>query len=130
MLGWINDCVENLVITTFGLEAWHAVKEKAGCDVKDGGFIKLGHYSDKSTVELVQAAADVSGLTVPQVFEAFGKFFVPYINNEGYEDLLCCQGSTLKDWMANINAIHVHLQTTFPKVRLLRKPHHFSTISS
>jgi guanylate cyclase soluble subunit beta len=61
------------------------------------------------------AASEVSGLTVDQVLEAFGEFFVHYIRDEGYDNLLCCQGSTLKDWMSNINAIHQHLQTTFPK---------------
>jgi hypothetical protein len=47
--------------------------------------------------------------------QAFGEFFVPYIVDEGYYNLLCCQGSTLRDWMSNINAIHQHLQNTFPK---------------
>ena len=94
---------------------WHAVKAKAQCDVKDDGFLKLEHYPDSSTVNLVQAASELSGLSVDEVYEAFGVFFVEYIIGEGYEDLLCCQGSTLRDWMTNINAIHQHLQTTFPK---------------
>jgi len=96
MLGWINDCVEKLVIAKFGIEAWHTVKQKAGCDVKDGEFMKLDHYSDKSTIDLVTAASEISGLTKDQIFEAFGEYFVAYINGEGYENLLCCQGSTLK----------------------------------
>jgi len=115
MLGWINDCVEKLVLEKFGIDAWHIIKQKAGCEVADGCFLKLDHYTDKSTLDLVVAASEVSGLTVPQVLEAFGVFFVHYIRGEGYENLLCCQGSTLKDWMTNINAIHQHLQTTFPK---------------
>lgn len=115
MLGWINDCVEKLVLDKFSVEVWHAIKKKACCEVKDGGFLKLEHYPDKSTIALVEAASELSGLSVPQVYEAFGEFFVPYIIDEGYENLLCCQGSTLKDWMTNINAIHQHLQTTFPK---------------
>mmetsp|Transcript_17828 Transcript_17828/g.51278 ORF Transcript_17828/g.51278 Transcript_17828/m.51278 type:complete len:143 (-) Transcript_17828:628-1056(-) len=75
----------------------------------------LEHYSDKSTVALVEAASVATGLTVDAIYEAFGQFFVEYIIERGYEKLLACQGSTLKDWMSNINAIHQHLQTTFPK---------------
>ena len=119
MLGWINDCVEKLVISEFDVKTWHIVKSKAGCTTADGGFLKLEHYPDKSTIDLVVAASEVSGLTVDQVLEAFGKFFVPYIIGEGYESLLCCQGSTMKDWMTNINAIHQHLQTTFPKKMIM-----------
>jgi len=65
------------------------------------------------------AASEVSGLSVPKVLEVFGAFFVHYIRGEGYERLLCCQGSTLKDWCDNINAIHQHLQTTFPKKMIM-----------
>jgi hypothetical protein len=115
MLGWINDCVEKLVLEKFGVDAWHTIKLNAGCDVADGAFLKLEHYSDASTINLVTAASEVAGLTVPQVLETFGTFFVHYIRDEGYENLLCCQGSTLRDWCGNINAIHHHLQTTFPK---------------
>ena len=115
MLGWINDCVEKLVISKFGLDTWHAIKEKAGCQVPDGGFYKLDVYSDKSTVDLVVAATQVSGLSTEVVLETFGSFFVDYVKDEGYENLLVCQGSNLKDFMANINAMHQHLQSTFPK---------------
>lgn len=119
MLGWINDCAEKLIIAKYGLNAWHLVKQKAGCKVPDGGFFKLDHYADESTLDLVQAAAHVSGLTVPGIFEALGTFFVSYISDQGYESLLCCQGSTLRDFMTNINAIHQHLQTTFPKKMIM-----------
>ena len=115
MLGWINDCVEKLVIKQFGIDAWHIIKQKAGCEVEDNGFFKMELYPDKSTIDLVVAASEVSGLTIDEVLEAFGVFFFHYICGEGYEDLLCCQGRTIKDWMKNINSIHQHLQTTFPK---------------
>lgn len=119
MLGWINDCIEKLVIDKFGVDTWHVIKLKAGCEVEDGGFLRLEHYSDKSTLDLVMAASAVSGLSAEKVLEVFGEFFVHYIRNEGYDNLLCCQGSTLKDWMSNINAIHQHLQNTFPKKMIM-----------
>jgi hypothetical protein len=31
MFGWINECVEALVMNKFGVDAWHAIKEKAKC---------------------------------------------------------------------------------------------------
>ena len=70
MLGWINDCIEKLVLHMYDIDTWHAIKLKAGCgDIKDGGFLKLETYPDKSTIDLVEAASEVSGLTVPQVYE-------------------------------------------------------------
>lgn len=115
MLGWINDCIESLVVEKFGVDAWHAVKDAAGCEVPDKGFYKLESYTDKSTLDLVAAAASITGMSVDDVLDAFGQYFVHYIRGEGYASLMCCQGSTLRDWMTNINEIHGHLQTTFPK---------------
>ena len=63
MLGWINDCLEKLIIDQYGIEAWQSVKKRAGCDVKDGGFLRLEHYPDRSTLDLVDAATELSGLT-------------------------------------------------------------------
>ena len=57
MYGWINDCVEKLVIAKFGIETWHAIKQKAGCKVMDGGWIRLQSYPDSVTLDLVAAAS-------------------------------------------------------------------------
>jgi len=116
LCSWINDCIEKFVIQKYGLRAWHQIKKDAGCKNEDFGFFKLETYSDKSTYDLVTAASKTLNITEEQVWYAFGVFFAQYIRKEGYETLLCCQGSTLKDWMTNINAIHHHIQATFPKM--------------
>ena len=114
MLGFINDCIEKLVLEKYGVDTWHTIKQKAGCEVPDGAFYKLEHYSDQSTIDLVVSASQVSGLTIPQVIEVAGEYFVHYAIQIGYENLLCCQGGNLREFITNINAIHQHLQTTFP----------------
>ncbi len=114
MLGWINDCLENLIIAKFGVQTWQAVKDEAGCDVKDNGFLKLENYHDESTVVLIEAVSALTGIAMSEVYRIFGAYFVHYSMNEGFENLLFCQGRTLKEWMSGINAIHGHLQTTFP----------------
>ena len=90
MFGWINDCTESLVITKFGIEKWHEIKAKTDCKVEDGGFIRHQYYSDGSTVALVVAAAEVLGLTVDQVLEAFGQYFMEFTRQNIYVNLLSC----------------------------------------
>jgi hypothetical protein len=46
-----------LVITKFGLDAWHAIKQSANCTVKDYGFEQHGSYPESATVDIVVAAA-------------------------------------------------------------------------
>ena len=114
MLGLINDCAEQLIITKFGLDAWHAIKASAGCTVEDYGFEQHGAYPDSATVDIVVAAADALSVSVDDVLELFGQFFIEYTISKGYDNLLRCQGSTLRLWLSNLNAMHDHLQSSLP----------------
>jgi guanylate cyclase soluble subunit beta len=115
MFGWINDCTESLIVTKFGVDKWHEVKAKAGCGVVDDGFVRHRIYSDESTVSLVVAASEVLGISVDDVLEAFGQHFMEFTRRSGYDNLLFCQGSTLRLWLSNLNALHDHLQSSLPK---------------
>jgi Haem-NO-binding len=115
MFGWINDCTESLVCSAFGEEAWHKIKEKAGCTVEDGGFLRYKYYDDSDTVDLVVAASEVLNITVDEVLHAFGDYFVGYVKVNGYGNVLECLGSNLRDWLSNLNSLHDHLQASYPK---------------
>ena len=114
MLGFINDCVEKYVIHAYGVEKWHLVKEEAECGVKDDSFLKMENYHDDSTVVLVEAISILTGLSMDDVLREVGAHFVHYIVKQGYENLLYCQGHTLKEWLARINGIHGHLNRSLP----------------
>ena len=115
MFGWINDCTECLVLTKFGEETWHKIKEKAGCEVQDGGFLRYKYYPDSDTVQLVVAASEVLGIGVDDVLFAFGDYFIDYVQENGYSNVLECLGSNLRDWLSNLNSLHDHLQASYPK---------------
>jgi len=115
MFGWINDCTECLVLAKFGDETWQKIKEKAGCEVKDGGFLRYKYYPDSDTVQLVVAASEVLGIGVDDVLFAFGDYFIDYVQENGYSNVLECLGSNLRDWLSNLNSLHDHLQASYPK---------------
>ena len=115
MFGWINDCTECLVLSKFGEEAWHKIKEKANCDVVDGGFLRYKYYPDSDTVALVVAASEVLSISVDDVLHAFGDYFIDYVQDNGYSNVLECLGGNLRDWLSNLNSLHDHLQASYPK---------------
>ncbi|CAJ1955291.1 unnamed protein product [Cylindrotheca closterium] len=115
MFGWINDCVECLVLTQHGPEAWHKIKEKANCNTPDGGFLRYKYYHDKETVDLVVAASEVLGASVDDVLYAFGDFFIFYVRDNGYSSVLECLGGNLRDWLSNLNSLHDQLQAAYPE---------------
>jgi len=114
MFGWIHDCAEQMVLSKFGLETWHQIKEIAGCTVKDFGFVRHEYYPDTDTVALVSAASNVLGVSVDNVLETLGIYFMEFTRKNGYENLLNCQGSTLRLWLSNVNALHDHLASSLP----------------
>lgn len=115
MFGWINDCTECLVLSKFGQETWHQIKAKANCQVDDGGFLRYKYYPDSDTVELVVAASEVLGISIDDVLHAFGDYFIDYVQDNGYSNVLECLGSNLRDWLSNLNSLHDHLQASYPK---------------
>jgi Haem-NO-binding len=115
MFGWINDCTECLVVSKFGEEKWHKIKEKANCNVVDGGFLRYKYYPDSDTVALVVAASEVLGISVDDVLHAFGDYFIDYVQDNGYSNVLECLGGNLRDWLSNLNSLHDHLQASYPK---------------
>jgi len=115
MFGWMNDCCECLVLTKFGEDTWHKIKEKANCTVPDGGFIRYKYYPDSDTLDLVIAASEVLGISIDDVLIAFGDFFVDYVEDNGYSNVMECLGSNLRDWLSNLNSLHDHLEASFPK---------------
>jgi hypothetical protein len=114
MYGLVFEIVEEWVIEKQGVEKWHAIKQKAGCSVKDQEFLRRSYYPDEELVDLILAASELLGVAVPDLLEAFGHYVIRHHFLNGYDDLLRCQGSTLRTWLSNLNAMHDHVQKTFP----------------
>ena len=120
MLGWFNDALEQLTKSRFGSDFWQSVVETVSTrthgqlEVPSHGFVKLESYDDLLTMEMLSVIAEASSLTLDALLQAFGEYFSTYLRSQGYDALLRCQGVCLKDWLNNINAVHQHLQSTFP----------------
>jgi guanylate cyclase soluble subunit beta len=97
-----------------GLDTWHAIKEKAGCEVEDEAFVTRTYYRYDTWVDLINAASDQLDMSSSDILESYGHFNIKYHFDNGYGALLKCQGSTLRQWLSNLNAMHDHVQKSFP----------------
>ena len=114
MHGLVFEIFEDWVIESHGLKAWHSIKEKADCDVKDKSFVTRTFYNYDIWIELVTATSEELSVSFDNVLECYGKHIIRYHFSHGYEALLRCQGSTLRQWLSNLNAMHDHVQKSFP----------------
>ncbi|CAJ1941380.1 unnamed protein product [Cylindrotheca closterium] len=114
MHGLVYEIFEEWVLEQQGVKAWHAIKAKAGCDVQDQAFVTRTFYSYDSWVNLITAAAEVLNSSFDTILEEYGHYNIRYHFSHGYDALLKCQGSTLRQWLSNLNAMHDHIQKSFP----------------
>lgn len=114
MYGLFFEIVEEWVIEKQGLDVWHKIKELAGNKRKDQTYLRRAYYHDEELLDLINAASDLLKNSVPDILEAFGRFVIMHHFANGYAELLICQGSTLRQWLSNLNAMHDHVQRSFP----------------
>eukprot|EP00980_Cylindrotheca_fusiformis_P006390 scaffold1362_cov125-Cylindrotheca_fusiformis.AAC.13 len=108
------EIIEEWIIKEQGIDIWHEIKEKAGCATADQEFLRREYYQDEELVDVIAAASEVLDTSVPGILEAYGRYtFMHHLAN-GYDDLLQCQGSTLRQWLSNLNAMHDHIKQSFP----------------
>lgn len=115
MYGLVNKAIEDLAMAAGGEAVWQKIKEEAEVDLI--AFVSMDAYPDELTYSLVGAASKVLNLPVEEILEAFGKHWVLYTAREGYGPLLSSAGSSLPEFLNNLDALHVRVGLTMPKLR-------------
>jgi len=113
MKGIINKGIQELVVEKFGTEAWEKVKSLAGCD--EPFFAISNDYPDETTVALVKAASEVSGLPMETVMIEYGKFIVPNTLKEQYPTYFQLAGKSPREFLLNMDRVHEHVTRSISK---------------
>jgi len=115
MYGLVNKAVQDLVCSLYGEETWRAIKRKANVD--EGTFVSMEAYPDQITYNLVGAASEVLGASPDDILKAFGEHWILYTAREGYGHLLQMGGSSLLNFVQNLDNLHVRVGMSFPELR-------------
>lgn len=115
MYGLVNKAVEGFVKEQLGDDGWTQVCAKAG--LSDPTFISMDAYDDSVTYNIVGAACEITGLEASTILEGFGRYWMLYTAEEGYGPLLDMTGSTVHEFLDNLNGMHSRIRATFPELR-------------
>ncbi|NQY09113.1 MAG: heme NO-binding domain-containing protein [Flavobacteriales bacterium] len=115
MYGLVNKAVQQFVIEGHGEEAWDIIRKSAG--VADESFISMEPYPDKTTYDLVAAAAEHLEIDSGDILEAFGGYWIRFSMEEGYGDLLNMAGNNFPAFLKNLNNLHTHVAQSYTKLR-------------
>lgn len=115
MYGLVNAAVHDLVVSRFGEHTWAQIKARAGLTVD--AFSRMEQYPDEITFKMVSAASEVLGIPADDVQKAFGEHWVLYTGREGYGEMFDISGSSLKDFLFNLDALHTRVGQNFAQLR-------------
>jgi Haem-NO-binding len=115
MYGLVNKAIEDMALAVGGEETWRKIKAEAGVDVV--AFVSMDAYPDEVTYSLVGAASKVLGMPAEQILESFGLHWVLYTAREGYGPLLNSAGTSMAEFLENLDALHVRVGLTMPDLR-------------
>ncbi len=114
MYGIVNKAIQDLVVTNFGEPLWERVKEKSGVDIDY--FLSNEPYDDDITYRLAQAVSVETKMSLPDVFVAFGEWWVLKTTKEKYGTLLQAGGANLRKFLVNLPAFHNRIMLMYPKL--------------
>lgn len=115
MYGLVNKAVEDLAVQLGGHDLWAAIVERTGLDMPV--FVAMEPYDDSVTYRLVEAASEILGLSQADVLEAFGEHWILYTGRKGYGPLLSAMGTTLPQFLGNLDAMHSRVTLSMPDLR-------------
>lgn len=115
MYGLVNRAIEELVCTQFGETTWECIKEEAKIDIE--AFVSMEPYTDEVTYQLVEAASKILGLSAESILTTFGEYWILYTAKEGYGELLKMSGSTLPEFLLNLDNMHARVGLLYPELQ-------------
>ena len=111
MYGLINKALREMICEQFGEEKWQSVFEASG--VPEDSFLTMRSYDDDVTYSLVGAASEVLGAPAEACLEMFGEYWVLETAAKSYASLMDASGSSLLEFLSNLNALHDRITGTF-----------------
>jgi len=114
MYGLINQAIRDMIFVNHGEETWVRVRQRAGVDAEQ--FEAMESYPDGLTKQLIAAASEELQQHPHALMRAFGEFWVTYTAAEGYGQLMELAGSSLPEFLQNLDDLHARVGVNFPSL--------------
>lgn len=115
MYGMLYESVAYFIQKEYGQDIWKQVCQIVDC--KHNTFKTHQIYPDKLMPDFAAALAAVTGETFDYFMNFFGKCFVRFFSNFGYDQLIKSTGRYYCDFLQSIDNIHLQMRFTYPKMK-------------
>ncbi|XP_068082929.1 soluble guanylate cyclase 89Db [Anabrus simplex] len=109
--------IDDRVRLEYGEEAWNQIREEADCQFTVFNTHQI--YPDHLMPSLATACAQVvgQGTTTDYFMRFFGRCFVRFFSNFGYDVTIRATGRYFCDFLQNVDNIHLQMRFTYPKMK-------------
>lgn len=114
MYGLVKQGFQHMVCERFGEETWSRITTRAGIDIEM--FIGMHVYPDELMDSLIESASAVLNMPVADLLELFGRYWLVFTARSGHDHLLDMAGSSLAEFLENIDTLHAVLVEGFPEM--------------
>ncbi|XP_044728645.1 soluble guanylate cyclase 89Db-like [Chrysoperla carnea] len=115
MYGMLLESVQHFVQLEYGEELWLRVVQHAGC--RHTVFNTHQVYPDTLITDLAAACAEITQSTNDAFMQFFGRCFVRYFSNFGYDATIKATGRYFTDFLQSVDNIHMQMRFTYPKMQ-------------
>ncbi len=115
MYGMVNEGIREFIVKNHDEATWKTICERAGvsCD----SFERMESYDDKITYDLVGAIVSHTGLTVHEVLEVFGAYWVDFAGHSTFGNLMQFAGDTFLKRLEGLDDMHARIQLSMPHLK-------------
>lgn len=114
MYGLVNKALENMIIENHGENNWMAIKKRANLDIN--AFISNVSYPDEVTYNLISSTSAELNMNHKLILYDFGKYWVLRTGVDSYGELFQSAGSSLKEFLINLQDFHARVMLYYPKL--------------
>ena len=116
MYGMVHKAARAMALEKFGTEFLDRVLER--CGLGDEHFISSEIYDDETTLSLVAALSEESGLPTDELLTAFGQYWIKFATQSSYRQVMAMTGSSLDEFLANLDRMHAGIESAMPGARM------------
>ncbi|XP_078670750.1 soluble guanylate cyclase 88E-like isoform X3 [Branchiostoma floridae x Branchiostoma belcheri] len=115
MYGLLLESINEYIKEAYGESVWKLIRERALCP--HHSFVTHQVYGEHEIPKIARAAAEVTGVDLPDLMDAFGVTFVSFVGQYGYDRILRVLGRHVRDFLNGLDNLHEYLRFSYPKLQ-------------
>ncbi|XP_057656008.1 soluble guanylate cyclase 89Db-like [Diorhabda carinulata] len=115
MYGMLLESVQHFVQLEYGEDVWQKLLIESEC--KYTVFSTHQTYPDNIMSTLAMALANITSTSLDDSMMFFGRCFVRFFSNYGYDVIIKATGRYFADFLSNIDNLHSQFRVSYPKMK-------------